>query len=99
MSGTKAFLDAPWNFGERKMETIKLTRARTHAAVAAMLLGSVAWSGGALAQNVSNTNPNAVTTSTTTTDAATTNAATTDAATTNALSNNAVAANAAARGQ
>src|SRR6267154_2146130 len=81
------------------METIKLTRARTHAAVAAMLLGSVAWSGGALAQNVSNTNPNAVTTSTTTTDAATTNAATTDAATTNALTNNAVTANAAARGQ
>jgi CxxC motif-containing protein (DUF1111 family) len=81
------------------METIKLTRARTHAAVAAMLLGSVAWSGGALAQNVSNTNPNAVTTSTTTTDAATTNAATTDAATTNAMTNNAVAANAAARGQ
>src|SRR5712671_3679092 len=62
------------------METIKLTRARTHAAVAAMLLGSVAWSGGALAQNVSNTNPNAVTTGTTTTDAATTNAATADAA-------------------
>ena len=71
------------------METIKLTRARTHATVAAMLLGSVAWSGGALAQNVSNTNPNAVTTSTTTT-----NAATTDAATTNA-----VTVNAAARGQ
>jgi len=73
------------------METIKLTRARTHAAVAAMLLGSVAWSGGALAQNVSNTNPNAVTTSTTTT-----NAATTDAATTNAMTNNAVTVNAAA---
>ncbi len=73
------------------METIKLTRARTHAAVAAMLLGSVAWSGGALAQNVSNTNPNAVTTSTTTT-----NAATTDAATTSAMTNNAVTVNAAA---
>src|SRR6267142_1973984 len=71
------------------METIKLTRARAHAGLAAMLLGSVAWSGGALAQNVSNTNPNAVTTSTTTT-----NAATTDAATTNA-----VTVNAAARGQ
>jgi len=71
------------------METIKLTRARTHAAVAAMLLGSVAWSGGALAQNVSNTNPNAVTTSTTTTNAAT-------AATTNAMTNNAVTVNAAA---
>src|SRR5258707_1162838 len=42
------------------METIKLTRAHTHAAVAAMLLASVAWSGGALAQNVSTTNPNAV---------------------------------------
>src|SRR6267142_95171 len=71
------------------METIKLTRARAHAGLAAMLLGSVAWSGGALAQNVSTTNPNAVTTSTTTT-----NAATTDAATTNA-----VTVNAAARGQ
>jgi CxxC motif-containing protein (DUF1111 family) len=47
------------------METIKLTRARAHAGIAAMLLGSVAWSGGALAQNVSNTTPNAVTTSTT----------------------------------
>ena len=60
------------------METIKLTRARAHAGVAAMLLGSVAWSGAALAQNVSNTNPNvnAVSTSTTTTDAATTNATT-----------------------
>jgi CxxC motif-containing protein (DUF1111 family) len=67
------------------METIKLTRARAHAGIAAMLLGSVAWSGGALAQNVSNTTPNAVATSTTTTDAA---------ATTNATT-----ANAAARGQ
>src|SRR5712664_1373975 len=76
------------------METIKLTRARAHAGLAAMLLGSVAWSGGALAQNVSTTSPNAVTTSTTTTNAATTNAATTDAATTNA-----VTVNAAARGQ
>jgi CxxC motif-containing protein (DUF1111 family) len=71
------------------METIKLTRARAHAGIAAMLLGSVAWSGAALAQNVSTTSPNAVTTSTTTTDAATTNATT----------NNAVTANAAARGQ
>src|SRR6267378_2811185 len=71
------------------METIKLTRARAHAGLAAMLLGSVAWSGGALAQNVSTTSPNAMTTSTTTT-----NAATTDAATTNA-----VTVNAAARGQ
>jgi CxxC motif-containing protein (DUF1111 family) len=64
------------------METIKLTRTRAHAGVAAMLLGSVAWSGAALAQNVSSTNPNvnAVTTSTTTTDAATTNAATVNAA-------------------
>jgi CxxC motif-containing protein (DUF1111 family) len=80
------------------METIKLTRARAHAGLAAMLLGSVAWSGGALAQNVSNTNTNtntnAVTTSTTTTNAATTNAATTDA-----ITNNAVTANGAARGQ
>src|SRR5882762_3049165 len=89
MSGTEAFLDAPWNFGERQMETIKLMRARAHAGLAAMLLGSVAWSGGALAQNVSTTSPNAMTTSTTTT-----NAATTDAATTNA-----VTVNAAARGQ
>src|SRR5882672_11352514 len=71
------------------METIKLTRARAHAGIAAMLLGSVAWSGGALAQNVSNTTPNAVATSTTTTDAATANATTANAAT----------ANAAARGQ
>jgi CxxC motif-containing protein (DUF1111 family) len=47
------------------METIKLTRARAHAGIAAMMLGSVACSGGALAQNVSNTTPNAVTTSTT----------------------------------
>src|SRR5882724_7580493 len=62
------------------METIKLTRARAHAGLAAMLLGSVAWSGGALAQNVSTTSPNAVTTSTTTTDAATTNAVTVNAA-------------------
>jgi CxxC motif-containing protein (DUF1111 family) len=64
------------------METIKLTRTRAHAGVAAMLLGSVAWSGAALAQNVSNTNPNvnAVTTSATTTNAATTNAATVNAA-------------------
>src|SRR5258705_12092134 len=71
------------------METIKLTRARAHAGLAAMLLGSVAWSGGALAQNVSNTTPNAVTSSTTNT-----NAATPDGATTNA-----VTVNAAARGQ
>jgi hypothetical protein len=76
------------------METIKLTRARAHAGLAAMLLGSVAWSGGALAQNVSNTNTNAVTTSTTTTNAATTNAATTDA-----ITNSAVTANGVARGQ
>jgi CxxC motif-containing protein (DUF1111 family) len=62
------------------METIKLTRARAHAGIAAMLLGSVAWSGGALAQNVSNTTPNAVATSTTTTDATTANAATANAA-------------------
>ena len=66
------------------METIKLTRTRAYAGIAAMLLGSVAWSGGALAQNVSNTTPNAVATSTTTTDATT---------------DNAVTANAAARGQ
>jgi len=71
------------------METIKLTRARAHAGITAMLLGSVAWSGAALAQTVSTTSPNAVTTSTTTTDAATTIATT----------NNAVTANAAARGQ
>jgi CxxC motif-containing protein (DUF1111 family) len=62
------------------METIKLTRTRAHAGVAAMLLGSVAWSGAALAQNVSNATPNAVATSATTTNAATTNAATVNAA-------------------
>jgi CxxC motif-containing protein (DUF1111 family) len=62
------------------METIKLTRARAHAGLAAMLLGSVAWSGGALAQTVSTTSPNAVTTSTTTTNAATTDAVTANAA-------------------
>jgi CxxC motif-containing protein (DUF1111 family) len=62
------------------METIKLTRARAHAGITAMLLGSVAWSGAALAQTVSTTSPNAVTTSTTTTDAATTNAVTANAA-------------------
>jgi len=62
------------------METIKLTRARAHAGIAAMLLGSVAWSGGALAQNVSSTTPNAVATSTTTSDAATTSAVTANAA-------------------
>src|SRR3954463_4082740 len=36
------------------METIKLARARTLAGLAAMLLGSAAWSGIALAQDVSN---------------------------------------------
>src|SRR5207247_385982 len=36
------------------METIKLARARTLAGLAAMLLGSAAWSGTALAQVVSN---------------------------------------------
>jgi CxxC motif-containing protein (DUF1111 family) len=36
------------------METIKLARARTLAGLAAMLLGSAAWSGTALAQDVSN---------------------------------------------
>src|SRR3954453_3207696 len=36
------------------METIKLTRARTLAGLAAMLLGTAAWSGTALAQDVSN---------------------------------------------
>src|SRR5258708_35326296 len=65
------------------METIKLTRARAHAGLAAMLLGSVAWPGGAVAQNVSNTNPNAVTTRTTTTNAATTDAPTTNPGTVN----------------
>ena len=67
------------------METIKLTRARAHAGVAAMLLGSVAWSGAALAQAVSNPTAGAA--------AANANAA---AATVDA---NAAAANAAGRGQ
>jgi CxxC motif-containing protein (DUF1111 family) len=67
------------------METIKLTRARTLAGLAAMLLGSVAWSGIALAQDVSNP----------TTSAATAN---TSAATAN-VDTNAVTANTAGRGQ
>jgi len=71
------------------METIKLARARAHVGVAAILLGSVAWSGAALAQDVSNTNANAATTGTTTTNAATTDATT----------NNAVTANGVGRGQ
>ena len=71
------------------METIKSARARTFAGLAAMLLGSVAWSGVALAQGTSNANANAAT--------ATTNATAATANTT--TDTNAVAANAAARGQ
>ncbi len=41
------------------MKTIKLARAHTLAGLAAMLLGSVAWSAAALAQDVSNTSTNA----------------------------------------
>src|SRR6185436_522022 len=65
------------------METIKLTRACTLAGLAAMLLGSAAWSGTALAQDVSN--PSA--------GAANANTAAADANT------NAVTANTAGRGQ
>jgi len=67
------------------METIKLARARTLAGLTAMLLGSVAWSGIALAQDVSNP----------TTSAATAN---TNAANAN-VDANAVTANTAGRGQ
>src|SRR5438445_10476450 len=67
------------------METIKLARARTLAGLAAMLLGSVAWSGTALAQDVSNPAAGAANANTT--------AATADG---NA---NAVTANTAGRGQ
>jgi CxxC motif-containing protein (DUF1111 family) len=67
------------------METIKLARARTLAGLAAMLLGTAAWSGTALAQVVSNP----------TTSAATAN---TNAANAN-TDTNAVTANAAGRGQ
>src|SRR5437899_6691601 len=67
------------------METIKLARARTLAGLAAMLLGSAAWSGTALAQGVSNPTTGVAT--------ANTNAA-------NAIADtNAVTANAAGRGQ
>jgi CxxC motif-containing protein (DUF1111 family) len=66
------------------METIKLARARTLAGLAAMLLGSAAWSGTAVAQVASNP---------TTAAAANTNAANANADT------NAVTANAAGRGQ
>ena len=67
------------------METIKLARARTLAGLAAMLLGTVAWSGTALAQGASNP----------TTSAATAN---TNAANANA-DPNAATANTAGRGQ
>jgi CxxC motif-containing protein (DUF1111 family) len=66
------------------METIKLARAHTLAGLAAMLLGSAAWSGTALAQAVSNP----------TTSAAAANA---NAANAN-VDTNAVTANAAGRG-
>ena len=67
------------------METIKLARARTLAGLAAMLLGTAAWSGTALAQVVSNPTTSAAT--------ANTNAANANADT------NAATANAAGRGQ
>ena len=67
------------------METIKLARARTLAGLAAMLLGTAAWSGTALAQVVSNPATSAA--------AANTNAANANADT------NAATANAAGRGQ
>lgn len=67
------------------METIKLTRARTLAGLAAMLLGSVAWSGTALAQDVSNPTTGAANANTT--------------ATTADVNANAVTANPAGRGQ
>ena len=67
------------------METIKLARARTLAGLAAMLLGTAAWSGTALAQVVSNPATSAAT--------ANTNAANANADT------NAATANAAGRGQ
>jgi CxxC motif-containing protein (DUF1111 family) len=67
------------------METIKLARVRTLAGLAAMLLGSVAWSGTALAQDVSNPT------------AAAANANTTAA--TAGVNANAVTANTAGRGQ
>jgi hypothetical protein len=67
------------------METIKLARARTLAGLAAMLLGSVAWSGTALAQDVSNPVTGAANANTT--------AATAD------VNANAVTANTAGRGQ
>jgi CxxC motif-containing protein (DUF1111 family) len=59
------------------MKTIKLARAHTLAGMAAMLLGSVAWSTAALAQNVStmSTNAAAANTNTTNANAATANAA------------------------
>src|SRR3954468_3435805 len=66
------------------METIKLARARTLAGLAAMLLGSAAWSGTAVAQVASNP---------TTAAAANTNAANANAET------NAVTAKEAGRGQ
>jgi CxxC motif-containing protein (DUF1111 family) len=83
------------------METIKLARTHTLAALAAMLLGSVAWSGAALAQDVSNATADAANASAN----ATANAANTDtnaanANTANATPNtNAVTANTAGRGQ
>ncbi len=67
------------------METIKLARARTLAGLAAMLLGTAAWSGTALAQVVSNPTTSAAT--------ANTNAANANADT------SAATANAAGRGQ
>src|SRR5947208_5064845 len=54
---------------EQQMETIKLARARTLASLAAMLLGSVAWSGAVVAQDVSNPTAGAANASTAATTA------------------------------
>src|SRR5437667_10072752 len=63
------------------METIKLARARTLAGLAAMLLGSAAWSGTALAQGVTNPTTGVATANTNAANAtADTNAVTADAA-------------------
>jgi CxxC motif-containing protein (DUF1111 family) len=89
------------------METIKSARARMIAGVAALSLGSVTWSGAALAQNASSANTNATAaTNTTTTNTAATNGAAANAntadanaATTDAGAASTTAATAAARGQ
>src|SRR5260221_2036174 len=80
------------------MKTIKLARAHTLAGLAAMLLGSVAWSAAGLAQDVSNTSTNAAAANANAANT-TTNAATANTATTNAASANVATANTAGRGQ